>query len=226
MIRKAGFKLSDKKCQFARRSLRFLGHVIDSTGVKPLPEELEIIRNWETPKTEEELRRFLGVCTFWRKFVKDFAKIAVPLRNLLNKEEFAWTNECQEAFEQLKELLCSSVTLKLPQSEGRFSVTCDASDYAVGYYLEQAHNSGQRRTVAFGGRKQHKAELNYSTTEKECLAVVEALKSYRSYLVGVTSRVRQIDLFSRFVLISLVTKKISVSQLCLYNYLFLSRAYR
>ena len=89
MIRKAGFKLSGKKCQFAKHSVRFLGHVIDSTGVKPLPEKLEIIRSWETPKTEEELRRFLGVCTFWRKFVKDFAKIAVPLHNLLNKEEFA-----------------------------------------------------------------------------------------------------------------------------------------
>ena len=81
MISKAGFKLSGKKCQFAKRSVRFLGHVIDSTGVKPLPEKLEIIRSWETPKTEEELRRFVGVCTFWRKFVKDFAKIAVPLQS-------------------------------------------------------------------------------------------------------------------------------------------------
>ena len=131
------------------------------------------------------------MCTFWSKLVKDFAKIAVPLHNLLNKEEFAWTNECQEAFEQLKELLCSSVTLKLPQSEGRFSVTCDASDYAVGYHLEQADNSGQRRPVAFGGRKLHKAEINYSTTENEYLAVVESLKSYRSYLLW-----NQFDLYT------------------------------
>ena len=143
MIRKAGCKLSGKKCQFAKRSLRFLDHVIDSTGVKRLPEKLDIIRSWETPKTEEEeLCRFLGVCTFWRKFVKD-------------------------------------------------AVTCDALDYAVGYYLEQADKSGQRRPVAFGGRKLHKAELNYSTTEKECLAVAESLKSYRSYLLG-----NQFDLYT------------------------------
>ncbi|CAB4012833.1 Hypothetical predicted protein, partial [Paramuricea clavata] len=88
----------------------------------------DIIRNWKAPET-------------------------VPLHNLLNKEEFLWTNECQDAFNLLKELLCSSVTLKLPQRVGRFSVTCDASDFAVGYCLEQADKSGQKRPVAFGGRK-------------------------------------------------------------------------
>jgi hypothetical protein len=131
------------------------------------------------------------VCTFSRRFAKDFAKIAVPLDNLLNKEEFLWTNECQDAFNLLKESLCSSVTLKLPQRVGRFSVTCDASDFAVGYYLEQADKSGQKGPVAFGGRKLHKPEMNYSTTEKECLAVIEALKAYRSYLLG-----NQFDLYT------------------------------
>ena len=116
--------------------------------------------------------------------MKDFARIAVPLHNLLNKQEFVWTNECQIAFEVLKEQLCSSVTLKLPQWVGQFSVTCDASDYAVGYFLEQIDQFGEKRPVAFGGRKLHKAELNYSTTEKECLAMIEALKAYRPYLLG------------------------------------------
>ena len=162
MVRRAGFKLSGKKCQFAKLSVRFLGHIIDNTGVRPLPEKLDIIRNWKAPESEDELRRFLGVCKFWRRFVKDFAKIAVPLHNLLNKEEFLWTNECQDAFNLLKESLCSSVMLKLPQCVGRFSVTCDASDFAMGYYLEQADKSGQKRPVAFGGRKLHKPEMNYS----------------------------------------------------------------
>jgi hypothetical protein len=108
MVRRAGFKLSGKKCQFAKLSVRFLGHIIDNTGVRPLPEKLDIIRNWKAPESEDELRRFLGVCRFWRRFVKDFAKIAVPLHNLLNKEEFLWTNECQDAFNLLKESLCSS----------------------------------------------------------------------------------------------------------------------
>lgn len=184
MIRKAGFKLSGKKCQFATRSVKFLGHIIDQSGVRPLPEKLEIIRNWKAPENEKELRQFLGVCTFWRRFVKDFAKVAVPLHNLLNKPEFVWSSECQLAFEALKEVLCNTVTLKLPNRRGRFSVTCDASNYAVGYYLEQTDESGKRRPVAFGGKKLSKAEVNYSTTEKECLAVVEALKAYRPYLLA------------------------------------------
>ena len=92
MVRRAGFKLSGKKCQFTKRFVRFLGHVIDNTGVRPLPEKLDIIRNWKAPESEDELRRFLGVCTFWRRFVKDIAVIAVPLHNLLNKEQFLWTN--------------------------------------------------------------------------------------------------------------------------------------
>ena len=184
MLRRAGFKLSAKKCQFAKRSVKFLGHIIDHMGVRPVPEKLELIRNWKIPESEDELRQVLGVCTFWRRFVKDFARIAVPLHNLLNKQEFVWTNECQIAFEVLKEQLCSSVTLKLPQRVGQFSVTCDASDYAMGYFLEQIDQFGEKRPVAFGGRKLHKAELNYSTTEKECLAVIEALKAYRPYLLG------------------------------------------
>ena len=98
--------------------------------------------------------------------------MAVPLHNLLNKPEFMWTRECQCAFEELKESLCSSVTLQLPERFARFSVTCDASDYAGGYYLEQDAKSGQRRPVAFRGRKLTKAETNYSVTEKECLAAM------------------------------------------------------
>ena len=134
MVRKSGFKLSGKKCQFATRSV----NLIDKAGVRTLPEKLEIIHNWKTPTNEAKLRQFLGVCTFWRRFVKDFAKVAAPLHNLLNNPEFV----CQDAFEALKECLCSSVTLVLPDRFAHFSVTCDASDYAVGYYLEQDDKAG------------------------------------------------------------------------------------
>jgi hypothetical protein len=191
MIRDSGFKLSGKKCQFATSSVKFLGHIINKSGVRSLPEKLEIIRNWNAPENETELRRFQGVFTFWRRFVKDFAKVAVPLHNLLNKPEFRWTRECQCAFDELKESLCSFVTLKLPDRFARFSVTCDASDYAVGYYLEQDDKSGQRRPVAFGGRKLTKAETNYSVTENKCLAAIEALKAYRPYLLA-----REFDLYT------------------------------
>ena len=94
MVRKSGFKLSGKKCQFATRSVKFLGHFIDKSGVLPLPEKLEIIRNLKAFANEAELRQFLGVCTFWRRFVKDFAKVAVPLHSLLNKPELVWISAC------------------------------------------------------------------------------------------------------------------------------------
>lgn len=88
------------------------------------------------------------------------------------------------AFKQLKEILCSSVTLKLPHRQGRFIVSCDASDKAVGFVLEQSGASGSRRQVAFGGWKLNKSECNYSTTEKECLVAIEALKPYRPYFAA------------------------------------------
>ena len=122
-IRKFGFKLSGKQCQFATRSVKFLGHVIDKDGIRPQPEKLDIIRDWKTPQDEAELRRFLGVCTFWRQFVKGFARIAVPLHELLNKPEFVLTSQCESAFKQLKEILCASLTLKLPDRQGRFMVS-------------------------------------------------------------------------------------------------------
>ena len=128
--------------------VKFLGHVIDKDGIRPQPEKLDIIREWKVPKDEADLRRFLGVCTFWRRFVKYFAHIAVPLHDLLNKSEFVWTPQCDSAFKQLKEILCSSVTLKLPDRLGRFIVSCDASDKAVGFVLEQSDASGSRRPVA------------------------------------------------------------------------------
>ena len=139
-MRKSGFKLSVKKCQFAKRSVKFLGHVIDQNGIRPQPEKLDIIREWRTPGNETELRRFIGVCTFWRRFVRGFSQVAVPLHDLLSKPNFCWTPECDQAFRRLKQLLCSSVTLTLPTRDGRFSVTCDASDHVIGYYLE--HRQG------------------------------------------------------------------------------------
>lgn len=165
--------------------------MIDKDGVRPQPEKLDIIRDWKPPQDEADLRRFLGVCTFWRRFGKDFARIAVPLHDLLTKSEFVRTPQCDSAFRHLKEILCSSVTLKLPDRHGRFIVSCDASDRAVGFVLEQIDVSGGGRPVAFGGRKLNKAECNYSTTEKECLTVIEALKAYQPYLLG-----REFDLFT------------------------------
>ena len=105
--------------------------------------------------------------------MRGFSLAAAPLHDLLSKPNFCWTPECDQAFRKLKQILCSSVSLPLPIRDGRFSVT---SSHAIGYYLEQADKDGQKRPVDFGGRKLSKTECNYSTTEKECLAVIQAIK--------------------------------------------------
>ena len=176
-IRKADFKLSGKNFSFATSSVGFLGHVIDKDGIRPQPGKLDIVCDWKVPRDEADLRRFLGFCTFWRRFGKDFAHMAVPLHDLLNKSEFMWIPQCNSAFEQLKEILCLSVTLKLPDRLRRSTVPCYASDRAVSFVLEQSDASGSKRPVTFGGRKLNKFECNYSTTEKEFLAVIKALKA-------------------------------------------------
>ncbi|PFX12147.1 Retrovirus-related Pol polyprotein from transposon 17.6 [Stylophora pistillata] len=116
---------------------------------------------------------------------------SVPPHDLHNKSELVWTPQCDCAFKQLEEILWSSVILKLPDRLRRFTVSCDASNRAVGFVLEHSDDSGSRRPVAFGGRRLDKSECNYSTTEKECLAVIEAIKAYHPYLLG-----REFDLFT------------------------------
>ena len=183
-VRNAGFKLSGKKCQFATQSVNFLGHTIDRKGVRPQPEKTEIIREWPTPHNEFVL---FGAGLF----VPGFSQIAAPLHELLNKPKFHWTQECEQAFITLKRLLCNSVILALPNQHGRFAVTCDAPDKATGFYLEQIDSNGDMRPIAFGGKKLTKAETNYSTAEKECLAIMHALNAYRPYLLG-----REFDLYT------------------------------
>ena len=116
--------------------------------------------------------------------MRGFSQVAAPLHDLLSKPNFCWTPECDQAFQKLKQLLCLSVTLTLQTRDGRFSVTCDASDHAIGYYLEQTDKDGQKRQAAFDGRKLRKTNCNYSTTEKECLTVIQAIKLYLPYLLG------------------------------------------
>ena len=113
---------------------------------------------------------------------------ALPCRAL---NEFVWPPQCDSAFKQLRKILCSSLPLKLPESQGRFIVSCDASDKAVGFVLEQSDASGSRRPVAFGGRKLNKSECNYSTTGKECLAVNECLVPRRLSLCERCGRARE-----------------------------------
>ncbi|KAH9698193.1 hypothetical protein KPL71_023923 [Citrus sinensis] len=161
-----------------------LGHIISSKGIEVDKAKVDLISNLPPPKTVREVRSFLGHAGFYRRFIKDFSKVSRPLCNLLAKDvPFIFNDSCLMAFEKLKQLLTSSPIIQAPNWSLPFELMCDASDYAVGAVL------GQRvdripHVIYYASMTLNDAQLNYSTTEKEMLAVVFALEKFRSYLIG------------------------------------------
>ena len=143
-----------------------------------------MIKEWPIPKNVSELRSFLGLASYYRKFVKDFSAIATPLTALLHKDQaYQWTSLQQQAFDNLKQQLISAPVLSIPDPTKPFTVTTDASDFAIGAVLSQDHGQGEQ-PVAYESRKLSSAEQNYPVHEKELLAIVHAIKLWRIYLEG------------------------------------------
>ncbi|KAH9763969.1 hypothetical protein KPL70_001356 [Citrus sinensis] len=174
---------------FAYRRMPFglcivLGHIISSKGIEVDKAKVDLISNLPPPKTVREVRSFLGHAGFYRRFIKDFSKVSRPLCNLLAKDvPFIFNDSCLMAFEKLKQLLTSSPIIQALNWSLPFELMCDASDYAVGAVL------GQRvdripHVIYYASMTLNDAQLNYSTTEKEMLAIVFALEKFRSYLIG------------------------------------------
>ena len=174
-----------KKCYFCRRELPFLGHLITDQGVKPDPAKLQAIETIQPPKNVKDLRAFLGLTGYYRRFIKDYAAIAKPLTNLTgSKVSWNWTIECQEAFVTLKRKLLTDPILAFPNFNRPFILHTDASDFAIGAVLSQKDDNGIDRVISYASRKLNPAERNYSATARECLAVVHWTKYYRPYLFG------------------------------------------
>lgn len=183
-LREAGLKLKPSKCHLFCRSVQYLGHVVSAEGVSTDPEKVEAVRNWITPTSVSELRSFMGLASYYRRYVKGFAEIARPLHQLMEKNRrFEWTSECQSAFEQLKERLTTSPILAYPEPDGQMVLDTDASNFAVGAVLSQIQN-GQEKVIAYASKTFKKAERNYCVTRKELLAIVIFLKHFRQYLYG------------------------------------------
>jgi hypothetical protein len=174
------------KCEFMKTKVEYLGHYISAEGISVDQRKVDAIKSWPTPTNISELRSFLGLATYYRKFVKDFSAIATPLTALLHKDKpYNWEKEQQSAFEQLKQHLVSAPVLILPDPTKPFTVTTDASDFAIGAVLSQNHGKGDQ-PLAFESRKLSSAELNYPIHEKELLAIVHAIRLWRIYLEGQT----------------------------------------
>ena len=187
-LKDAGITLRLKKCKFVQNSLDYLGYVISAKGWEPNPDKVKAINLLSPPRNVSEVRSFLGMMGFFRMFIKNFAKIARPLTDLTKKDVVSvtgtWSNHHQNAFEILRKSLTTAPILKFPDFSKPFILETDASDCQLGAVLMQKENNSIRITGYFS-RKLSRAEQNYHTTEKECLAVVWAVtECCRPYLYG------------------------------------------
>ncbi|KAL4153144.1 hypothetical protein QTP88_000977 [Uroleucon formosanum] len=183
-LRTHNLKLQPIKCEFLRKKVIYLGHKLTEKGVQPNERKIKSVKTFPIPTTVKEIKSFLGLTGYYRNFVPDYGKIAKPITNLLRKGiEFIWTSECQEAFEKLKIILCNEPLLQYPDFEKPFIITCDASNYAVGCVLSQGVIPADL-PIAYASRTLNKAEINYSTTEKELVAIMFGVKQFRPYVYG------------------------------------------
>jgi hypothetical protein len=181
----AGLKLSPEKCFFFKEKLPFLGHVVSKEGIHTDPEKLEVIKGMPIPKDLTQLRGFIALASYYRRFVKNFSSIAEPLHRLLKKgTPYVWGKDQNEAFEALKERLTTPPILAYPDFEKPFILYTDASSFALGAILAQKDDEKKEHVLAYASRTLNKHERNYGVTELECLAVVWAVKHFHHYLHG------------------------------------------
>ncbi|KAA0058942.1 pol protein [Cucumis melo var. makuwa] len=168
------------KCEFLLKKVSFLGHVMSSEGVSMDPTKIEAVTNWPRPSNVSEIRSFLGLAGYYRRFVEDFSRIASPLTQLTRKgTPFVWSPACESSFQELKQKLVTAPVLTVPNGSGSFVIYSDASKKGLGCMLMQ-----QGRVVAYASRQLKSHEQNYPTHDLELAAVVFALKIWRHYLYG------------------------------------------
>ena len=162
------------------KEVGFLGHVISGEGIAVDPAKVETVTKWEAPTTVEEIRSFLGLAGYYRRFIKNFSKIAKPMTELLkNDTKFIWTEECEASFQELKKRFVTSPVLILPDQTKDYEVYCDASRRGLGAVLMQ-----EGGVVSYASRQLKPHQLNYDTHDLELAAVVHALKTLRHFLIG------------------------------------------
>ncbi|KRY16110.1 Retrovirus-related Pol polyprotein from transposon 17.6 [Trichinella patagoniensis] len=180
----AGLKITPTKCQLFQEKVKYLGHIISRDGVQPDPEKIKAVEQWPTPRCVKELQQFLGLASYYRRFVKGFAQLGEPLHRLSEKgKQWNWTDQCEKAFAFLKTQLTKQPVLAHPNFKIPFVVDTDAIGDGLGAVLSQII-AGQERVVAFASRTLSKTERKYCATRREMLALVWALKQFRCFLYG------------------------------------------
>ena len=183
-LRGAGLKLKPKKCELFAKSVPFLGHIISNEGVATDPEKIKAVQDWPVPINQTEIRSFLGLYGYYRRFIKDYAETAKHLHTLTEKgRPFVWTDQCQSAFEKLKKHLTEAPILAFPDFSKECILDTGASGNSIGAVLSQKID-GKERVICFGTRTLSKSERQYSVTRKEMLSVVYFMKRHRRNLLG------------------------------------------
>jgi hypothetical protein len=179
ILRHHQFFIKLNKCVFGQQEVEYLGHIVTSQGVKADKGKIQSMLNWPCPTNVSELRGFLGLTGYYRKFVRNYGIIARPLTNLLKKGLFRWTEEADAAFLALKQAMTSTPTLAMPNFNEPFVIETDASGTGIGAVLTQ-----HGRPIAFMSRALGVTKLSWSTYAKEMLAIVQAIRLWRPYLLG------------------------------------------
>ncbi|KZS10174.1 Uncharacterized protein APZ42_025415 [Daphnia magna] len=184
-FREAGLKLKLSKCSFLATYLKVLGYIVSGVGLSPDPAKIEAVQNFPVPSTRlKDVQSFIGLCSYYRKFICNFAVLARPLTNLTRKNTpFHWTDEHQSSFDALKNALLSPPILGHPNSNLPMEIHCDACGFGLGAVLVQ-RQEGAERVISYASRLMNRAESNYSVSEQECLALIFALDRLKSYLWG------------------------------------------
>ena len=174
--------IKEPKCYWEVQEVPILGHIVGHGTTRMEPSKTRVIKDWKPPKTKKEVQKFIGFLNFYRRYIKHFSNVARPITQLTGDVQFNWTTKQQKSFEELKKRMMSPDVIKLPRPDGKFRVEVDASGYALGGVLSQ-HQDGKWRTIAFWSRVMTKEELNYDIFDKELLAIVDAIKEWRPYLM-------------------------------------------
>ena len=180
----SGLKLKPKKCTLFQKQVEFLGYVISPAGDATDTRKIEAVEKWPVPQNVTEIKTFLGLCSYFCRFVKNFSKIAAPLYQLTQKDQiFNWTPNCQEAFNQMKNCLTEVPILAYPDFGKEFILDTDASRLGIGGILSQVQD-GEERVIADASRALNKHEQKYCVTRQELLAAVYFIKYFKNYLYG------------------------------------------
>jgi transposase InsO family protein len=181
------FELQAKaaKCQFVAKEIVFVGHLVSADGIRPDPSKIEVVRQWQSPVNTREVREFVGLCSYYRKFIPQFATVAAPLHRLQSeKVPFLWCKDCEAAFQSLKAALTSAPLLVMPDFSKPFILQTDASNVGVGAILSQSDDQGEEHVIAYASKALNSAQRNYTVTDQELYAVVYGVKQFRCYLLG------------------------------------------